>query len=80
MEDFDTLVLEILDRVGHPVDASLRRRIQEQAERQRGYRSPHRYDLERFGLSAARVQADTARFRHRFLSSTAPVAAPGSTA
>ena len=80
MEDFDTLVLEILDRVGHPVDAPLRKRIQEQAERQRGYRSPHRYDLERFGLSAERVLADTARFRHRFLSGTAPVAAPGSTA
>lgn len=35
-------------------------RVQDQAERQRKRRSPHRYSLEKFGLTAERIQKDLA--------------------
>ena len=67
MQDFDGLMGELLDFVGHPVDGALADALTAQAARQRAYRSPHRYDLARFGLTAERVRADTARFAETFL-------------
>jgi LPS sulfotransferase NodH len=77
MNDFDTLLFEVLERIGHPPGAALRARVVAQAETQRRFHSTHRYDLSRFGLTEAQVLADTRRFREAFLCGAEP---PGSAA
>ena len=67
MDDFEGLMGDVLHFVGHPMDDPLQEALSIQAERQRTYRSPHRYDLAKFGLTESRIRADTARFSETFL-------------
>ena len=58
MSDFDGLMEELLEFIGHQPDAALQQQIAAQAEKQRAYRSGHTYDLGKFGLSEERIRED----------------------
>ncbi len=68
MGDFDTLMAEILDFVGHEPDEALKQAIAAKAMAQRSYSSGHGYDLERFGLTEEKIRQDCGFFYEAFLS------------
>ena len=67
MGDFESLMGEILDFVGHIPTEDLKGSIAERAAKQRGYTSGHRYSLERFGLDEDRIRRDCASYIDTFL-------------
>ncbi len=58
MADFDGMMAELLQFIGHAPDSELVATIEAQAEKQRAYKSGHAYDLGRFGLDEARIRED----------------------
>ncbi|MBN1466877.1 sulfotransferase [candidate division KSB1 bacterium] len=62
MMDFDQLMLEIMAFIGVTPSDELLAIIRTTAERQRQFKSAHHYDLQRFGLSAAKIRDDYAPF------------------
>ena len=69
MNDFDTLMDEILNFIEHSPSTQLRDNIQKTAENQRNFISKHKYDLSKFGLSAEKIQKDCAQIYDTFLKS-----------
>lgn len=67
MSEFDTMMPELLDFVGHDQTEALSQAITERAEKQRQFKSPHAYSLEQFGLTEARIRTDCAFFYETFL-------------
>ena len=67
MVDLERLMEEICDFLGHEMTPELRATVEERAEKQRNYKSQHRYDLEKFGLSEAQIRKDCAFFYETFL-------------
>jgi hypothetical protein len=68
MADFEGTMDEITAFLGHPMDEALRADVRATAEKQRAYRSEHRYDLAKFGLDEARIRSDCAFYYEEFLS------------
>ncbi len=68
MSDFEGLMAEILEFVGHEPSVELHNVIVQRAEKQRAYKSKHGYDLERFFLDEDRIRRDCAPFYETFLS------------
>lgn len=60
MADFAGVMTRLLAFIGHKPDEALIEAIHETADRQRQFRSGHRYDLEQFGLTVEQIQHDTA--------------------
>jgi len=58
---------EVLTFIDAEPTAEMIQNIRETAESQRQYRSGHRYDLEKFGLSAERIKKDCAHIYQTFL-------------
>ncbi len=58
MADFDGLMTDVMNFVGHEPSQSLMDKIQETAEAQRNYSSKHKYDLSKFGLTEEQIQED----------------------
>jgi hypothetical protein len=67
MTDFDQLMTEILEFIDHPTSDSLKKDIQETAEKQRNFQSEHKYNLEKFDLSAQKIKEDCAPIYETFL-------------
>ena len=67
MSDFESLMEEVLTFIDAEPTAEMIQNIRETAESQRQYRSGHRYDLEKFGLSAERIKKDCTRIYQTFL-------------
>lgn len=67
LADFGGVMGEILAFVGHVPDDQLRATVRATATAQRHYRSPHGYDLARFGLTAERVWRDCDFYYREFL-------------
>ena len=67
MSDFEGLMDEILSFVGHDASDELLDKIKETAEGQRNYKSKHKYDLEKFGLSEEKIRKDCAKIYETFL-------------
>ncbi len=67
MKEFDVVMGEILDFLGHEPSEELRELIAERAEKQRAYKSKHKYDLEKFNLSEEAIRRDCAFFYETFL-------------
>ena len=67
MKDFDGLMAELCPFVGVEPDADLQELIDETAAKQRAYESKHKYDLEKYGLSAERIRKDCAFVYETFL-------------
>ena len=69
MNDFDNLMLEILEFTNHNPSEKLRNDILDTADKQRKFKSEHKYDLEKFGLSAQQIKKDCAPIYETFLNS-----------
>lgn len=67
MHDLEGVCDELFRFLGHEPDAALLALVRETAARQRSYRSGHRYDLARFGLTEAQVRRDAAFVYERWL-------------
>ena len=62
MNDFDTLMPEIVEFVGEELTPELSETIKKTAEKQRAYKSDHQYDLEKYGLTEEQIRKDYAPF------------------
>ena len=71
MTDFDNLMGEVLEFIDHVPSKTLKTNIKETAEKQRKYKSEHKYDLDKFGLNEEQIQSDCAPVYKTFLH-TAP--------
>jgi hypothetical protein len=69
MSDFDSLMDEIMVFIGDTPSEDLKKTINETAEKQRAYKSGHKYDLEKFGLSEEKIRKDYKPIYDTFLSS-----------
>ena len=69
MTDFDHLMSEIIEFIDHPLSDSLKKDILETAEKQRNFKSEHKYDLEKFGLSKQQIIKDCTPIYDTFLNS-----------
>ncbi|MBN2797877.1 MAG: sulfotransferase [Deltaproteobacteria bacterium] len=66
MGDFEGLMEEVLAFLEVEPDAALRQAIADRAAAQRQWKSGHRYDLERFGLTEERIRQDLADVYRRW--------------
>ena len=67
MGDFDNLMGEILEFANHDPSDELKKDILETADKQRKFKSEHKYDLEKFGLNALQIQEDCALIYKTFI-------------
>lgn len=68
MQDFDTLMTETVEFVGGTLTPELEAEIKKTAEKQRAFKSGHKYDLAKFGLTEEQIRKDYAEFYETFLS------------
>ena len=67
MADFETVMDEICAFLGHPMTDELRAAVHARGKKQRNYKSEHRYDLAKFGLTEEQIRRDCAFFYQTFL-------------
>tara|TARA_B100000131_G_scaffold205626_1_gene197744 strand:- start:2635 stop:3741 length:1107 start_codon:yes stop_codon:yes gene_type:complete len=67
MNDFEKLMDDILDFIGHDPDEKMIENIKEVAEKQRSFSSKHSYDLKKFGLSEDQIRKDCKDIYETFL-------------
>ena len=67
MTDFDNLMGEVLEFIDHLPSETLKKDIKETAEKQRKFKSEHKYDLEKFGLNKEQIKSDCAPIYKTFL-------------
>tara|TARA_B100000579_G_C22817906_1_gene848945 strand:- start:938 stop:2020 length:1083 start_codon:yes stop_codon:yes gene_type:complete len=67
MNDFDSLMDEIIDFLNIQRNDQLLKNIQDTARKQREYQSSHKYDLKKFGLSEAQIKNDCKEIYQTFL-------------
>tara|TARA_X000001036_G_scaffold304205_1_gene283178 strand:+ start:2071 stop:3165 length:1095 start_codon:yes stop_codon:yes gene_type:complete len=67
MSNFEDLMDEILTFVDHDASKDLLEDIKQTAEKQRDYKSKHKYDLEKFGLSEEKIRKDCKKIYDTFL-------------
>lgn len=67
MAEFDVLMPEMCRFLGHDITPELDATIRKRAEKQRSYKSEHKYSLEKFGLSEDAIRRDCAFFYETFL-------------
>ena len=68
MNDFETLMNQIINFIDIEKKDSLAKVIQDTAESQKSYKSKHKYDLEKFGLTEDRIKMDCKAIYQTFLS------------
>ena len=68
MSDFETLMNGILNFINVEKNESLNNIIQETAESQRQYKSGHKYNLDKFGLTEQQIRSDCKNIYQTFLS------------
>jgi len=66
MSDFDGLMEELLQFIGHEPSPELLDEIKVVAAKQRAYKSKHKYSLARYGLTAERIKKDYAFYYDTF--------------
>ena len=74
MADFDGMMDEMCEFLGHEMTPKLRATIKQKADKQRSYKSEHNYDLSKFGLDEDRIRKDCAFFYDTFLPPLEPTA------
>ena len=67
MSDFETLMDDIFLFTNHEPSAALIDEIKNTAENQRSYKSKHKYDLSKFGLSEEKIKKDCKSIYETFL-------------
>ena len=68
MNNFESLMDDIIDFLNIQRNDQLLKDIQHTAEKQREYQSDHKYDLEKFGLSENQIKNDCKEIYQTFLS------------
>ena len=68
MNNFESLMDDIIDFLNIQRNDQLLKDIQRTAEKQRKYQSGHKYDLEKFGLSENQIKNDCKEIYQTFLS------------
>ena len=68
MNDFETLMDQIINFIDIEKKDSLAKVIQDTAKSQKNYKSKHKYDLEKFGLTEDRIKMDCKAIYQTFLS------------
>jgi len=68
MSNFETVMDEITTFIQKKPDNKLQKTIKETAESQRNFKSDHKYDLEKFGLTENQIKQDCAKIYETFLS------------
>ena len=67
MQDLEGVMAEMCAFLDHPMTPELRATIAATADEQRSYKSEHRYDLAKFGLSEEQIRKDCAFYYETFL-------------
>lgn len=67
MGEFEVVMREILEFLDHEPTPELLKIIDERGEKQRAYKSKHKYDLAKFNLDADKIREDCAFFYETFL-------------
>ena len=67
MADFDGMMEEVCEFLGHEMTPELRATVKAKADKQRSYQSDHKYNLEKFGLTEAQIRKDCAFYYDTFL-------------
>ena len=67
MMDFEGLMDEMCGFLGHPMSPELRATVAKRGEKQRQYKSEHKYNLAKFGLSEEQIRRDCAFYYETFL-------------
>lgn len=67
MENFEKLMDDIFIFTNHKPSEELRNEIKNTAEKQKNYKSKHKYDLKKFGLSEERIKKDCSSIYETFL-------------
>jgi hypothetical protein len=67
MADFETVVAEMCTFLGHPLTPELEATVNAIGTKQRSYKSEHKYDLEKYGLTEEQIRADCAFLYETFL-------------
>lgn len=67
MMQFEDVMDEMCAFLGHEITPELRATIEKHGEKQRSYKSEHKYNLEKFGLTEAQIRKDCAFFYDTFL-------------
>ncbi|MBX2797998.1 MAG: sulfotransferase [Myxococcales bacterium] len=67
MGEFEVVMGELLEFIGHEPGDELQQTIAERADKQRAYKSKHKYDLAKFNLDADQIRRDCAFFYDTFL-------------
>jgi hypothetical protein len=67
MMEFEAVMEELCGFLGHEMSPRLRASVKERADEQRSYKSEHRYDLAKFGLTEERIRRDCGFFYDTFL-------------
>jgi hypothetical protein len=67
MSDFDGMMEEMCEFLGHEMTPELRAKVKKLADKQRAYKSDHKYNLAKFGLDEERIRRDCAFYYETFL-------------
>ena len=67
MSDFENLMDEILEFLEHNPSDKLLEDIKNTALRQKEFKSKHKYDLEKFGLTEEKIKKDCEKIYKTFL-------------
>jgi hypothetical protein len=67
MNEFEVVMDELLEFIDHEPTEELKQIIADRADKQRAYKSKHKYDLEKFNLDEAKIRKDCAFFYETFL-------------
>jgi hypothetical protein len=67
MADFETVVDEMCAFLGHPLTPDLKATVSAIGEKQRSYKSEHKYDLGKYGLTEEQIRKDCAFLYETFL-------------
>ena len=67
MADFETVMAELCDFLGHEMTPALKASVHARGEKQRKYESEHKYNLAKFGLTEEQIRKDCAFYYDTFL-------------
>tara|TARA_B100000029_G_scaffold20175_2_gene20408 strand:- start:250 stop:1215 length:966 start_codon:yes stop_codon:yes gene_type:complete len=67
MNDFDGLMHEIIKFTNHNSNEKLLRNIKITSDKQKKYKSKHKYDLNKFGLSEEKIRQDCKKYYETFI-------------
>ena len=67
MNDFDSLMNEIILFTDHNSTSSLKSSVKETSDKQKIYKSKHKYDLSKFGLTKDKIEQDCKKYYETFI-------------